>query len=1209
MTASAVQQPPRFFPRSHSTPDLSLGTPTKSNQDGDWSSWSETAFEVPSFNSDFELDTSLLSNCQPLTRPHEDQGALNSPRKPLLARSKAASFLDRQRSWLLSTSRPAKDAADNERHDAADNGGDSRRDVAHARLSERGTTQPSSGSLANFASKWSWSTTSLSSLKATSESSGSKPLLRAATTRHAKTSPKSSQPVTDAPKAKSAEQSRTGTDSPTPPLGPLARSGSYLSKVRQKPPALVSRVNDGSLDSDMSCASSSTSLANRGSSDKTSTTQSMCSDGNTNTPMTDEYSNDTMPSTIALRDPLWSSFKNLDVDFKNFGSKQTSSRISQVKNTLVPFLRNTGDSNFTKRLSLEDIERRSTILNKWWGAILDMLQDRGQHPVPGIERPVLLEAATLLMMRTEWRHATSHFQPLVDRSPNERVQAKCQSKDFHSIQDAAHDTLLADSAEHNVRTMFVMNLVKQMAYVVDRMSVRHAPLSLVNFSGKACAYAFFFAPGVADILVRLWGLTPELIRRAAEAFGLPRVDSGESDDIAALFPSNLAAFGWTSSRTIWDLLKKVPKMSLLIARIPWTGPWVSRWKGRDTDLFFIFCKYFHVLANQFIPQGLPMLEKARSPAFVVLHAQLLSILDTTIHRQMAMEHGCAPPPLIDSVNGADASALALPLPPTNLMKGMAENRLVVLLKDLLSDDAAEMLGARHTFAEAFACLLKGATCKTSQFNSTACFTLCDFVEEAINVYQEFETEDASTRYVDWEFWVDVCKRIMQSLNTMSEVRTLSFIYAIWDSVARDPQRKGTLCLDWLLTEQTFNALFNHWCPMVRAYYQRLLCWRICREDGSGSELDLEIMMVASARLRTAWSHYLYLKRSAEEAGRAGPSTVPTCPALGKRFMIIRHEVNAPQPGLFMGFDSFARITSSDGLLVNSLCDGSQHAKGDSKKRWSLFGKVLSMAGSNTGGTGTSSPGLDMAARGHFTEYDLVGSRRGTLELLTRPASFAAQSGTTNANVRNTTSESDVLGLSPVFDERKYAFKFVLGWLQQPMSATGRDLTRPRLPAAAHSQVVARGVRRSSYVSQPRGKLAKEEVKEPAEKERRGSVNATVEEWLRGTSLATMHSGEGKTKSNPERRRSSVSAEAPVRPQMAPWRGSQDTNRDLLVKAVKPQGIYASNCVYLGRALAEWALVVSECNNFVDRRCEEGVARPNEVEVPHLGVEGFRKLGA
>jgi hypothetical protein len=58
-----------------------------------------------------------------------------------------------------------------------------------------------------------------------------------------------------------------------------------------------------------------------------------------------------------------------------------------------------------------------------------------------------------------------------------------------------------------------------------------------------------------------------------------------------------------------------------------------------------------------------------------------------------------------------------------------------------------------------------------------------------------------------------------------------------------------------------------------------------------------------------------------------------------------------------------------------------------------------------------------------------------------------------------------------------------------------------------------------------------------------------------------------------------------------------------VLAKQPIGAEAK---YAGRALAEWALVVKECNNFVERRKAEGVPSLKLMEVPTLGVESFRK---
>jgi len=61
---------------------------------------------------------------------------------------------------------------------------------------------------------------------------------------------------------------------------------------------------------------------------------------------------------------------------------------------------------------------------------------------------------------------------------------------------------------------------------------------------------------------------------------------------------------------------------------------------------------------------------------------------------------------------------------------------------------------------------------------------------------------------------------------------------------------------------------------------------------------------------------------------------------------------------------------------------------------------------------------------------------------------------------------------------------------------------------------------------------------------------------------------------------------------------------LAILPVRPVGVYATGAPYTGRALAEWGLVVGECNSFVDRRREEGVLGLKEVEVPTLSVDGL-----
>ncbi|RFU75569.1 hypothetical protein TARUN_6629, partial [Trichoderma arundinaceum] len=984
----------------------------------------------------------------------------------------------------------------------------------------------------------------------------------------------------------------------------FARATSYFSRIKQKPVSTLSKTSD-SIGSDFSCASSATSLAQPGSSSiDTHVSQSTSSAETNSTALTTDESSSEMPPRMP--DPLWSQFKNLDLEYRAFASKTVAQKCALIQTLFLPFLQSTTSQVSLGGLRPEDVDCRASILNKWWGGVLEMLEFQPQQPVPGLDRQLLFETASVVMMRLEWRQTTSYFLPLSDRSPQDRVRARSSTNSSNSSRSSNQSALLAESAEHNIRTMFVSNLVRQMAFVVEKMSLRHVPPSLIEFAGKTCAYAFFFAPGVSDILVRLWGLTPDLIRRVSENMGLTRTNNGDIEtDIAASFPPRLSALAWSSPRAVWDNLKRIPKMPLLVARVPWTGPWVMRWKGRDTDLLFIFCRYFHLLSDQFMPAGLSLTEKARAPAFVLVHAQLLSILDTTVHRQAAFE----PPQslLANSARGAEAAALQMPMPPNNLIKSMSENRLVVLLKDILSDDSPVFAGARHTYAEAFSALLKAATSRTSRYNSTSCSTLCDLLEEVLLIYHRAETAENPTSYIDWPFWIDVCKLALTSLNTLSEIRIISFVFTIWDAIAKDPKQKLMVCRDWLLTEETFNAFFNNWCPMVRAYYMRLLCWRVCRDLGSQNEtdiLDREIFQLASKRLKTVWSHYLYIKQAAAEAGQAGPATAPMSPTLGKRFIIIRQEINVPQPGLFVTFDSFTKASSIVSPANDNSAEASLLTKNDPKKKWSIL-KLLtfSSAGSPTKNTPDSSPSKASEDDGLQNARREVANSRSRQNAPPSPPKTAKSDNSMDSD--------------PVFDEPKFTFKFVLGWPQpqQQIPPLDRILVCPRLPTPAQARLgykpkrgggptlpplmiptrkfsgssqggLVQAARNASPLSSP--------VLEPRRRLSLGAGGIPEEDSSTNSSATTSGATTpSETKSPP----------SPI-VQLSP---DQERSGESKVGPSKPTGAFVKNLVYSGRALSEWSLVVAECNNFVERRRDEGISVLGEVEVPLLGVEGFRKM--
>lgn len=817
MTMAPAVGPAGSFHRSHSTSELyALANP-------DSKALSSLSFEIPSFDSALDLS---FDGETPKRSPAEPAAA-GTDNRPKLGRANTIS--GRTKSWL-----PGSKSKSNVRGLFASFTPSSRRGSVPDRDIRTAEPQETpelirprrSGSLSVLERPGSSRAQEPSSpLRASVEASDLPSLTRDKGPRKSFTRFSKPPAVKDGPGRPESTQT---------PSRRLSLANTYISKINQRPSSVFGKLARSS-DSDTSRASSSTSLAiPTTSTDTTASNPTSISDANSSS--TDTSSLD-MSTRGGERDPQLSVFKNLDLEVGMLEARPTppSLRMHAAKTILLPFLQQPADPESTRSLQPEDVERRAAILNRWWTMLLDQLQGLGVVPTPIADRMSLLDSLTLLMMRPEWRQLTSYLQPLAERSPNERVRRR--SKD-QSAASSASEADSASSAEQNVRTMFVMNLIRQMELVVLKMSQRQVRAGLVSFCGKACAYAFFFAPGVAEVLVRLWGLDTLLIQRVADEFGLPRRSNGESEDIVALFPPGLNELGWSSIRHMGTSLRRLPSMSPELANIRWHSHWLGRWRGRDTDLFYIFCKYYHVLAEEFMPPGLPLVEKARAPGFVLVHSQILAIVDTTVHRQAALQAYNMAPPLSDGIHGVDASATAMPGLPADLFRSMSENRLVTLLKDFMSETCPAMAGARHTYAEAFMGLMKAAAKRTSQFNYSACHTLCDFLEETLMVYDSAEATDvASTRYVDWPFWFHVFKLMSESHNSMSEMRVLCLVYTIWDAVARVPKRKEALCMDWLLSEQAFYSHFNHWCPLVRSYFMRLLCWRICRDTGNANAVD------------------------------------------------------------------------------------------------------------------------------------------------------------------------------------------------------------------------------------------------------------------------------------------------------------------------------------------------------------------------------------
>lgn len=527
-----------------------------------------------------------------------------------------------------------------------------------------------------------------------------------------------------------------------------------------------------------------------------------------------------------------------------FYSRPSSSKCAVIRSTLLPFLKAHTEPLPNYTLKPEDLDRRVNVLNKWWTGLLEMLNGRNGESLSGSDRPYVLDAVTAIMIRPEWSVSPS-------TSTLRSARPSLKSRSTTSLGSTLSD-FLAESVVHNIRNTYVQNLLAQMAFVVDKMSIRSVPASVVAFCGKAIAYAFFYCDGVAEILVRLWSVSPNALKHVHTAHGSRnggdlRQTAGK---ISGRFPACLRNLAFSSVRSMLRHLSSRPQVSIATSYIPWNGPWTGRWAGRDTDLFFSFTKYYYDLLSQHLPDNVSREEKICAPGYALVQAQLLTLLKGTIQRITSQ-------PTIDPLKGPsfddpmaepDVSAAVLPISPVSMNRSMAENRLIMLLRDCLSGNAAITPKAQELFAESFQSLLKATASQTSRFDHLACFTLCDFLEEAIVIFvRYYQSVDTTVSNLDWAFWINVFKLMMESNNSMTEIRLCAFLYSLWGTITSDPSRRREVCLGWLLSEETFVRQFNHWCPMVRAFYMRLLVWRVGRFDAVASEHDTSVIHLSIVR--------------------------------------------------------------------------------------------------------------------------------------------------------------------------------------------------------------------------------------------------------------------------------------------------------------------------------------------------------------------------
>lgn len=322
---------------------------------------------------------------------------------------------------------------------------------------------------------------------------------------------------------------------------------------------------------------------------------------------------------------------------------------------------------------------------------------------------------------------------------------------------------------------------------------------------------------------------------------------------------------------------------------------------------------------------------------------------------------------------------------------------------------------------------------------------------------------------------------------------------------------------------------------------------------------------------------------AAEEGTAPLSSAPCTPAPGRRIIIIRCDSQVATNNLFVSFDrvvppappedasSLSRKSSNSS--TSTADSSSSETQNQPKRKWGIFKAMFGVSSSSKSSDSQSSSSSPDEKEKETSKPDTTSNTDKCVENHPQPP------------LQIEIPRPKTATAAPQPPPKLFFFKFSLEWTDRPQWPTrNRRLFPPSLPAAAQY-----------YLQQLRQlKSGKTECDSP------------VSEVPTGTEAEAEETKDEETKNAEYREKFNTTDEQALlsQPSLPTPSFVQPPSPYPVPKAAAHDKVVASK--YAGRALAEWAVVVTECDNFFARRRDEGIPYDRLVETPTLGVEFFRK---
>ncbi|KAK9365600.1 hypothetical protein V1509DRAFT_632817 [Lipomyces kononenkoae] len=535
-------------------------------------------------------------------------------------------------------------------------------------------------------------------------------------------------------------------------------------------------------------------------------------------------------------------FRVLESDFQKFTSRQAVHKANVLRVGLLPFLRNHTGEQTSRTVSATELDRRVHILHKWWVALIAGLRDRPPHAVPAQDRAAHYEAIFGILARSEWR--------LV--------------RNLSAI------------------AIYQETLLDTLKLALTKLLMKPVAVNVAVFVGAVLAHAFFYVPGVAAPVLYLLRARQSDISRVRKQCQLSaRQLRSLLQPASTVLPPHLSQLVGHAT----DIFTHQPQPDAPAAiKDDIYGPWVHRWWGtQDSDVFASFVKHYYTIMSDFVGPVATVCECTpdeallAAPGLFHIHAVILRLFDSIVHRDRpssaATSTTTSATVQAQTINEVNLSSVTLGTPSSISTRQLSRMRIVTAMKEILESSRAPCASYASTYARFFeSSIMHAAAKRTAVYDADACVALCDLSEAILLVL----AGNSRKEELCWSFWLDVCKRMLTSENSMTEVRTIAFLYTFWDQFACAEEYD---LVEWVFCDQIWNKFFCHWSPLVRAYYMRLLCWRVIRPSSPRSDEALEL-------LHDRLSHFYAGVQNAVKNGTA-VSLVPCSPVPGRRWGIVR----------------------------------------------------------------------------------------------------------------------------------------------------------------------------------------------------------------------------------------------------------------------------------------------------------------------------------